>query len=72
MMEFLFVSFHSVSIHLLVSFRVFTQAEIYAPRRATAFFFSVAQDQMLVAWGNRAPLEHSLDGSLADINQVNL
>ena len=39
-MEFLFVSFRSVSIRLLVSFRVFTQAEIYAPVRATVFFFS--------------------------------
>ena len=37
MMEFLFVSFRSVLIRLLVSFRVFTQAEIYAPGWATAF-----------------------------------
>ena len=38
-MEFLFVSFRSVSIRLLVSFRVFTQAEIYMPGQATVFLF---------------------------------
>ena len=43
MMEFLFVLFCSVSIRLLVLFRVFTQAEIYAPERATAFLFQLPE-----------------------------
>ena len=30
-------------------------------RTGNHFSFSVARDQMLVAWGDRAPLEHSLD-----------
>ena len=31
--------YRTISIRLLVSFRLFTQAEIYAPGRATAFLF---------------------------------
>ena len=42
-MEFLFVPFRTISIRLLVSFRVFTQAEIYAPGRVTAFLFQLPE-----------------------------
>ena len=58
-MEFLFVPFRTISIRLLVS--GFHTSRNLCARTGDRFSFSVARDQMLVTWGDRAPLEHSLD-----------
>ena len=38
-----------------------TELRTRVPGRATSNYFSVARSQVLVASGDRAPLEHSLD-----------